>query len=188
MFRTFRSSIAALVVTASLTSSAFAAPGRSCYFGECSAVAVAPAAVSAPASTVSSEFRRIAGHGTWTAMSDGQATLVVDTFNDGSKFAIADYGNGKGGLIFSRPSWQMTKGQTYTMKIDVDGQSFTGTVIASNAMTLLLDDVTTAFVSAIYNGRKGEIRIGDFSADMTTLADAGATMHEAVLYQQTSAR
>ena len=169
---------------AGMTTPASAAPGQVCYFGECRA-STAPAAPSAPASTKS---RVIAKSGSWSVTLVGQGAMIVDEFANGSKFAILAYPEGKLGLLLTHPDWRLKRGQRAEMSIRIDGELFEGTAVANEHGMLEVDGVAKDLLKALYNGRKGRIEVGDYSFDMTNLADAAAVIDKAVAHLQSASR
>jgi hypothetical protein len=169
----------------SWTGPASAAPGQVCYFGECStsATPVAPAP-----SAQSSEARTLPKHGSWKAVVIGQGSMIVDEFDNGAKFAILAYPEGKIGLLLSHPDWRLKRGQQIELTVRIDGEVFKGTAVINEKGFLEVDGVGKAFVAALYRGRKGQIEVGDYRFDMTNLADAAAAIDDLVRYQQTVSR
>jgi hypothetical protein len=164
---------------------ASAAPGQACYFGECS-TSTAPAAP--PASAQPSEARTLPKHGSWKAVVIGQGSMIVDEFDNGAKFAILAYPEGKIGLLLSHPDWRLKRGQQIELTVRIDGEVFKGTAVVNEKGFLEVEGVSKALVAALYRGRKGQIEVADYRSDMTNLADAAAAIDDLARYQQTSSR
>jgi hypothetical protein len=164
---------------------ASAAPGQVCYFGECS-TSTAPAAP--PASAQPSEARALPKHGSWKAVVIGEGAMIVDEFDNGAKFAILAYPEGKIGLLLSHPDWHLKRGQQVEMVVRIDGEVFGGSAVVNEKGFLEVVGVSKALVAALYRGRKGRIEVADYRFDMTNLADAAAAIDDVVRYQQTASR
>jgi hypothetical protein len=177
-----------------LTSPAAAAPGQVCYFGECGP-GTAPQAPASP-SPVSggqsagsgSPVQKISEHGSWIAVSSGRMLMIIDKFSDGSQFAIVDRGDGNFGVILKNPRWRLATGQRYIMTIKIDGHAFTAMSPALDETMIGLENASKDFVAALYSGHRARIEVGEFSAEITRLADAAAAMDDAIRYRQTVAR
>jgi len=141
-----------------------------------------------PSSDPESQARTISTHGSWTAVCIGRMLLVIDEFEDGSHFAIVDRADGKFGLVLSSPRWHLTKGMRLRMTINIDGRVFSGDVQVISETMLALDDVGKEFVVALYGGQRATIEVGQYSAEVTQLADAAAAIDDAVRYQVAAAR
>ena len=165
---------------------AAASPGAACYFGECAPGASAPATEGTGATERKEPSTRVvAEHGSWMALASGQMLLIVDRFQDGLKFAIAIEGDSID-LLVTNPKWGMKKGAQYTLNVRIDDRLFSDPVVAVDATTLVLKDVSPKFVAALYRGGRGSIAIGSYHAEMTALTDAAATLDDAVRYQKAS--
>lgn len=190
MFKRSRVAVSALLAfglagaLAGFAASASAAPGQVCYFGECRA-STGPSAQTAPAPTQS---RVIAKSGSWSVTLVGQGAMVVDEFANGSKFAILTYPDGKLSLLLTHPDWRLKQGQRAEMSIRIDGEVFKGTAVANEHGLLEVDGASKDLLKALYNGRKGRIEVGDYSFDMTNLADAAAVIDKAVAHLQSASR
>jgi hypothetical protein len=192
MFDKSRAALAAILaigLTGSLVGSfvgpALAAPGQTCYFGECG-----PGAT--PARTEQAQPGNqavmIGTHGNWKAMMVGQGAMIVDQFDNNAKFAILVYPEGKVGLMLSHPDWHLTKGQQVQMTINIDGHVFKGTAVAGDGSVLEVDGVSKELATAFYKGQKGRIEVGQYKFDMTNLADAAAAIDDVIHYKQTASR
>jgi hypothetical protein len=136
-----------------------------------------------PASAQPSEARALPKHGSWKAVVIGEGAMIVDEFDNGAKFAILAYPEGKIGLLLSHPDWHLKRGQQVEMVVRIDGEVFGG-----SAGFLEVDGVSKALVAALYRGRKDRIEFADYRFDMTNLANAAAAIDDVVRYQQTASR
>ncbi|MFO1159430.1 MAG: hypothetical protein U1E60_11370 [Reyranellaceae bacterium] len=152
-----------------------AAADQTCYFGECRGE-----------SPGQSKARTVSKHGSWTAVVFGSGAMIVDEFANGSKFAILAYPGGKLGLLLTHPDWRLKAGQRAGISVKVDGEVFKGTAVANEQGLLEVDGVAKDLLKAIYRGRKGRIEVGDYSFDMTNLADAAAVIDDAAAHLQAS--
>lgn len=73
------------------------------------------------------------------------------------------------------------------MRIEVDGEVYTGNAVADDGTTLILDETTEEFVKAVYSGRKARITTVQDTFDMA-LPDATAALDDVVSYRKTSSR
>lgn len=157
-----------------LAAPASAAPGQVCYFGECRPSTNQSAkAQPAPASTQS---KVIAKSGSWSLTRVGDGAMIVNQFNNGSKFAILVYPEGKLSLLLTHPDWRLQKGQKAQMSVTIDGEVYKGTAVADDYGMLEVDGASKDLLKALYNGRKGRIEVGNYSFDMTNLADVAAVI------------
>jgi hypothetical protein len=51
-----------------------------------------------------------------------------------------------------------------------------------------VDGASKELLKALYNGRKGRIEVGEYSFDMTNLADAAAAIDDVVTHMQQASR
>jgi hypothetical protein len=188
MSNTYRAAIGAALAIGLIGSSALtlagpaaaASSGQTCYFGECGDGIAPRTPVVAPApESQDSQVEKISEHGSWKAFASGRMVMVVDEFEDGSKFAIVSSGRGKVTLVLSNPHWHLQKGSRTRMTITVDGQAYAATVTAINETMLTLDDVSKEFLQAFYHGDRAQIRVGDFRAEMQSLPDAQRVIDDA---------
>jgi hypothetical protein len=170
-----------------------AAPGQVCYFGEC-APGAAPQVPAQPAAQPSQSgsgcqdsAQTISEHGSWKAVASCSMIMIVDEFDDGSKFAIVDTG-GKVGIVLKNPHWHLSTGKRFVVTISVDGHEFSAMVPALDSTMIGLEDVSMDFVKALYRGHKARIQVGQESFTMTRLADAAAALDDAIRYQKRVAR
>jgi len=174
--------VGALAGTTAIPASA--APGQVCYFGECRA-STGPSTQPAPTTNPS---RLIAKRGSWSAHLVGQSAVIVDEFNNGARFAIVAHADGRFGLMLSHPEWRLKQGQRASMKVTIDGETFQGTAVANGHGMLEIPDASKDMLKTLFRGRQGRIEVGDYSFDMTNLADATAVAQAAVKHLETAAR
>ena len=160
---------------------ASAAPGQVCYFGECSAS-------TAPAAPTQSKARLLSKHGSWSAMVVGQGAMIVDEFANGAKFAILAYPEGKFGLLLTHPEWRLRKGERAELVIRIDGEAYSGEVVANENGMLEAVGASKALLTALYRGRKGLIEVGEYRFEMTNLGDAKAAIDDVVGHMKTASR
>ena len=188
MSRTAVSAALALALAGALagasTAPASAAPGQVCYFGECS-TSTAPSP--APANN-QAKARPLPQHGSWRSVLIGQGAMVYDQFDNGAKFAILFYPEGKFGLLMGHPEWHLKAGQQASMTVRIDGDVYTGKAVANDNGLLEVDGVSKELLKALYNGRKGRIEVGDYSFDMTNLADAAAAIDDVIAQLKIASR
>mgnify|MGYP000325928806 CR=1 FL=1 len=91
-------------------------------------------------------------------------------------------------LLLTHPDWRLKQGQRAEMSIRIDGEVFKGTAVANEHGLLEVDGASKDLLKALYNGRKGRIEVGDYSFDMTNLADAAAVIDKAVAHLQSASR
>jgi len=196
MFKRSRVAVSALLalglagaLAGALATPASAAPGQVCYFGECRA-SNGPSAqpAPAPAPAPKTQSRVVAKSGSWSATLVGDGAMIVDEFANGSKFAILAYPEGKLSLLLTHPDWRLKQGQRAEMAIRIDGEVFKGTAVADQYGMLEVDGASKDLLKALYNGRKGRIEVGDYSFDMTNLADAAAVIDKAVAHLRSASR
>ena len=208
MTRTRTLLAAVLLAGSALGGSAQAAPGQTCYFGECPQ-GVTPSAPSTTSTTSpstpsagpstrvvtqpeapsgSSSMRTLGKHGSWTAVSMANGpSVAIDQFDDGTKLGIAVHSRSKFSMMVTRPKWALQPGKDYTVKVTVDGDSFSGQAKAMDETTLVLEGLTIEFVSTIYKGKKGSLVVGNFEATMNALDDAAAALDDVFRFQTASA-
>jgi hypothetical protein len=188
MFTSLRSLYApavALALAVPFALPAAAAAGKVCYFGEC--VPDTPTTSTAAIFAPSAPTARVVGqHGSWVAVVDGQTQMIIDRFDDGSAFAIAN-SNGKMNLVIYSPKWSLADGDTANVKITVDGADFSGTVRMVSSNTLGLEGITPDFLRAIYNGHKAHVATANYAADMS-LSNAQAAIDDIDAYLKTAQR
>ena len=163
---------------------ASAAPGQVCYFGECRA-STGPSTQPAPTTNPS---RLIAKRGSWSAHLVGKSAVIVDEFNNGAKFAIVAHADGRFDLALSDPEWRLKQGQRASIKVTIDGDAYQGTAVANGQGMLEVADASKDMLKALFRGRQGRIEVGDYSYDMTNLADATSVAQAAVKHLNTAAR
>jgi hypothetical protein len=169
-------------------------PGQVCYFGECGAgVAPQPQPPAEPASACQGgqsddTVQKIAEHGSWKALASCKMLLIIDEFDDGSQFGFVDAGDGKIGLVLKNPSWHLSTNKRYVMTISVDGHAFSAMVPAVDETMLGLEDVSTDFVKAFLRGHRAHIQVGQDSYELRQLADAAATLDDAIRYRKNAGR
>jgi hypothetical protein len=188
MFKKSRTALFAIGLAAlagSLTAPATAAPGDICYFGECrsSAAPATPAPSAQPA-----QIRTVAQHGSWKAIAVGTGAMVVDEFDNGAKFAVLIYPDGKLGLMVSHPTWNLNRGQQIEMRVQIDGEAFRGTAVVNESGILEINSLNKSLLAALYRGRKGLVEAGGYRFEMTNLADAAAAIDSMIRYQRTASR
>jgi len=188
MFKKSRNALLALGVLATLAgpfaAAASGASGQVCYFGECRETA-APAA---PArSAPSPEARMVAKQGEWTALAIGSASMIVADFQDGSKFAVVIGASEKPVVFLSAPNWRLKAGQKAAIKMQIDGETYEGTAVATELGNLQIS-VDEDFLQALYRGRSAKIEVFRESFTLVNLADAAAVMDGMIHYRQTAAR
>lgn len=152
-----------------------AASDRVCYFGECRGESAAE-----------SKARVVSKRGSWSAVVLGKAAMIVDEFANGARFAILAHPEGKLGLLLSHPGWRLKAGQRAEMSVRIDGETFKGTAVANEKGVLEVEDASKDLLKALYRGRKGRIEVGDYSFDMTNLADAAAVIDDAAAHLKAS--
>jgi hypothetical protein len=189
MFKQSRKAVSAVLalavagaVAGSWAAPASAAPGQVCYFGECGVSTVS----GSPSTT--SNARLLSQHGSWKAVLIGQGAMVYDQFDNGAKFAILAYPEGKFGLLLSHPEWHLKAGQGAELSISIDGDVYKGKAVVNDNGMLEVDGVSKELLKALYNGRKGRIEVGGYSFDMTNLADAAAAIDDVVTHMQRASR
>ncbi|MFO1159404.1 MAG: hypothetical protein U1E60_11240 [Reyranellaceae bacterium] len=194
MFKRSRMAVSALLalgLAGVLAAPASAAPGQVCYFGECRPSVASNAAPSAPApATVPTSQARgvVAKRGSWSATLIGDGAMFIDQFDNGAKFAILAYPEGKVGLLLTHPEWRLKAGQRVEMTIRIDNDLYKGTAVANEQGMLEVDGASKDLLPALYRGRKGRIEVANYSFDMTNLADAAAVIDEAVARLRTASR
>lgn len=185
MFSKSRTTLIAISLAAALAGSfapATAAPGETCYFGECR-----NSTTSAALPSRSEEPRVLVRQGSWTAVAIGKGAMIVDEFDNGSKFAVLFYPDGKLGLMISHPNWEFKPGQEVQMTFEVDGDGFRGTATINAKGMLEVDGVNKRVLETLYRGRKALINVGGYRFEMTKLADAAAAIDALMQYQQQTA-
>ncbi|MBV8186366.1 MAG: hypothetical protein JO339_03930 [Alphaproteobacteria bacterium] len=192
MFKQSRKAVSAVlalavagVVAGSWVAPASAAPGQVCYFGECGSKSAAPASGQ---SSNQAKSRLLSQHGSWKAVLIGQGAMIYDQFDNGAKFAILAYPEGKFGLLLSHPEWHLKAGQPAEMSIRIDGDVYKGKAVANENGMLEVDGVSKDLLKALYNGRKGRIEVGEYGFDMTNLADAAAAIDDVVAHMERASR
>ena len=160
---------------------ASAASGQVCYFGECSAS-------SAPTASTQSKARVLSRHGSWSAVAIGQGAMVIDEFDNGAKFAILAYPNGRFGLLLTDPQWRLQKGQRTELSITIDGQVYKGDAVVNKDGMLEVDGVSRDLLKALYRGQKGRIEVASYRFDMNNLADAAAAINAVIAHLKTASR
>jgi hypothetical protein len=188
MFSMSRTALIAIGLAAALAGSfapATAAPGETCYFGECRS-STTPAALPAPSRP--EEPRVVARQGSWTAVAVGKGAMIVDEFTNGAKFAVLIYPDGKLGLRLSQPNWEFKPGQEVQMTFEVDGDGFRGTATVNEKGMLEVEGVNKRVLETLYRGRRALINAGGYRFEMSKLADAAAVIDAVVQYQQTASR
>lgn len=151
------------------------ASDRVCYFGECRGESAAE-----------SKPRVVSKRGSWSAVVLGKAAMIVDEFANGARFAILAHPEGKLGLLLTHPDWRLKAGQRAEMSVRIDGETFKGTAVANEKGVLEVEDASKDLLRALYRGRKGRIEVGDYSFDMTNLADATAVIDDAAAHLKAS--
>jgi hypothetical protein len=159
-----------------------ATAGQVCYFGECRATATP--APSAP----SKATQVVAKRGSWSSHLVGQGAMIVDEFQNGAKFAIVVYPEGKAGLMLMHPDWKLQKGQQVEMVVRIDREAYKGTATAIEDNVLAVDSVSKDLLQGLYRGRQGRIEVPNFSFDMTNLADAAAVIDDTLARLKTASR
>jgi hypothetical protein len=159
-----------------------ASAGQVCYLGECG--------ISKASGTSSTQpnARLLSQHGSWKAVLIGQGAMIYDQFDNGAKFAILAYPEGKFGLLLSHPEWHFKAGQRPELSISIDGDVYKGKAVVNENGMLEVDGVSKDLLKALYNGRKGRIEVGEYSFDMTNLADAAAAIDDVVAHMQRASR
>lgn len=158
-----------------------ATAGQVCYFGECSAS-------SSPApSSQSKATQVVAKRGSWSARLVGQGAMIIDEFQNGAKFAIVVYPEGKAGLMLMHPDWKLQKGQQVEMIVRIDREVYKGTATAIEHNVLAVDGASKDLLQTLYRGRQGRIEVPNFSFDMTNLADAAAVIDDELARLKTTA-
>ena len=152
-----------------------AAADQVCYFGECRGETGSQ-----------SKAQVISKRGSWSAMIIGKGAMIVDEFKNGARFAILAYPEGKLGLLLTHPDWRLKAGQRAEMSVRIDGEVFKGTAVANEKGMLEVEDASRDLLKALYRGRTGRIEVGDYSFDMTNLADAAAVIDDAAAHLQAS--
>ena len=137
MFKKSHTALIAFGFAAALAGSfapATAAPGETCYFGECRSAAT-PAAVppSCPAAA-----RTVARNGSWKALDVCGGAILVDEFNNDAKFAVL-VSKDQIGLMLAYPNWEFRPGQQVQMTFEVDGEGFRGTATVDEKGMLVVD-------------------------------------------------
>lgn len=157
----FRRMILALAFVGALTGHANAA--QVCYFGECGPVASSPASTTAKAAPAATPLPETSG--SWQLFDRNGQRMSIDKFDDGSGLAI---GKVKGELTFLliHPRWSLTQGQTFNVRMNIDGHLFTGAARAMDATTLAIESVSANVVQTMYRGTKATISIADYSWDL----------------------
>ena len=163
---------------------ASAAPGQVCYFGECR-VSTGPSAQPAPSATRS---QLIAKRSSLSAHLVGEQAVIVDEFNNGARFAIVARADGRFGLVLTHPEWRLKQGQRASIKVTIDGDAYQGTAVVNGHGMLEVADASKDMLKALFRGRQGRIEVGDYSFDMTNLADATAVTQAAVKHLETAGR
>jgi hypothetical protein len=185
----FRRVASAALIASSLiapVAGANAAPGKVCYFNDCTSNGTAPTTGTEVPTAADTTIRTLGEHGSWIAKTDGRIVMIIDRFADGAKFGIADMGD-HWSLMLSNPSWSLKVGQNYPMKIEVDGEIYSGKAVADDGTTLILTRTTEEFVKAVYTGREARIKTVNDNFTMT-LPEASAAMDDVASYRKTSSR
>jgi hypothetical protein len=186
MFSKSRTALIAISLAAALAGSfapAKAAPGETCYFGECRNSTTSAALPSRP-----DESRVVARQGSWTAVAIGKGALIVDEFTNGAKFGVLIYPSGKLGLMLAQPNWEFKSGQEVQMTFEVDGEGFRGTATVNENGMLEVADVNQRVLEVLYRGRTAVINAGGYRFEISKLSDAAAVIDAMVKYQQTASR
>lgn len=157
-----------------------AAAGQVCYFGECRASAT-------PAPAPQSKATQVSKRGSWSSVLVGEGAMIIDEFQNGSRFAILVYPSGQFGLMLMHPEWQLEKGQEVEMTIRIDGEGYKGKAVATERNVLTVDGVSKDLLKTLYRGRQGRIEVPNYSFDMTNLADAAAVINDTMARLKTSA-
>jgi hypothetical protein len=187
MLKTSRTALFALglaTLAGSLVPAA-ATPGQVCYFGECRS-STGPA--TAPIPSDPDETRPIAQHGSWKVIGVGEGAMIVDEFDNGAKLAFLFYPDGKVGLMLSHPKWDLKRGDEVTMRVEVDGSGFRGAAVVKENGIVEVATINPRVVEALYRGRSGIVEVGQYSFEMTNLANAAAAIDSLVSYQKTATR
>jgi len=192
MMNTFRTTVTTAALSVILAVPLSMPAGAVCYLGECTTAMPADTTPSMNGSRVSfspspaqQKPVKVAEHNSWSAFAYNDQMFIMDEFNDGSKFAIVEAGE-KVGVQMANLSWHLVPGQSYKMKITIDGRVFSGTVPVMDKTTLGYEDVPSDFIAAFCNGHTAHIEIEQlFSGDIQSLPDAKATVEDAFLYEKT---
>jgi hypothetical protein len=144
------SKIALLCGIGILIGAAAATPARAGDVGDYAEGSVIP--VASPAS----DLTKLTEHGSWAVYSNRDGTvMIVDDFTDGAKLALV-LNNEKACMVLGDPAWRLPAEQEYSIKISVDGDLYSATgKVSPDGRMLLIDDLTTTFVQALYRGNKG---------------------------------
>ena len=166
MFKRSHMAVVALVtlgLAGALAAPASAAPGEVCYFGECGAVASPPVSSRAPEPAATTVLKT---YGSWkVVVGSNDQRMIIDTFDDGSGLAIGKV-KGEFTFLLIQPRWSLTQGETFKVKMNIDGQLFAGSAHAMDATTLAIESVSANVVQAMYRGDKATIAIADQTWDI----------------------
>jgi hypothetical protein len=130
----------------------------------------------------------VSQHGSWRAVLIGEGAMIYDQFDNGAKFAILAYPEGKLGLLLTHPEWRLRAGQRVEMSIRIDGDVYKGKAVANENGMLEVDGVSKELLKALYNGRTARIEVGEYRFDMTNLADAAAAIDDVAAHLQRASR
>ncbi len=122
-------------------------------------LASALATATLPAAAATMELGR---HNYWSAVvkTDGNGGgMVRTTFPDGSTVGVMLI-NGKVELVIDNPHWQLPQGSTYSIRIAVDGDAFSGTVQALDGTSVITTNLSKDFVRELYSGKQAEFTFG----------------------------
>ncbi|MGE0425076.1 MAG: hypothetical protein AB7O88_22645 [Reyranellaceae bacterium] len=187
MFKVSGKAVSTLLAVglAGVLAGSWAAPATArqvCYFGECSG------SVSQAPSTKPTATQMIAKRGSWSAHLVGEIAMLVDEFQNGAKFAVVFYPEGKPGLMLMHPNWNLQKGQQVEMIVRIDGEAYKGTATAIENNVLTVKGVSRGLLQTFYRGRQGRIEVADFAFDMSNLADAAAVFDDMLARLKTASR
>lgn len=97
----------------------------------------------------------IGSYGYWTSVvntADGQPVCGVRTqMNDGAELRLLVI-NDEVHLLARDPGWHMTTGDTSHVALNIDGHSFDGEGTAIDGQTLMVTDLTDAFITRFIGG------------------------------------
>ncbi len=135
-----------------------AAPGEVCYLGQCGPGAAGTGA-SAPAK---SQLTKVAERGSWGLYEDQDGTaLLVDSFADRAKLALV-VKNNEAGLVLADPAWDLPAGETYPIRITIDGTVYKGTAkVSSDGKMIAVHGLSRDFLQEFYRGSVAVITVAE---------------------------
>ncbi len=138
--------------------SAHAAPQQPCYFDECGP------GVSGKVTPRSEDSQLVekAQRGSWTLYEDQDGTaLLMDSFSDGAKLALI-VKKDEVGLVLADSAWELPAGETYPIRMTVDGTVYSGTAkVTPDGKMIAVHNLSRSFLQAFYRGETAVITVAD---------------------------